>query len=136
MFQSTLPNGERPDDLIMLWTDAVYVSIHAPERGATWHPKRPGRMRIVSIHAPERGATRSLLIIVGSGKVSIHAPERGATAISDIFLLTPPVYAGILFSQLGFIILLLRFKVIYHQKTNILRANHSLISMGASSSQS
>ena len=83
---------------------AYWVSIHAPERGATprrhaRHHKRFGfnpRTRAgcdfhfgaaivvieVSIHAPERGATTGGRPEQLKKLVSIHAPERGATQLT------------------------------------------------------
>ena len=82
----------------------VYVSIHAPTRGATWILRLRARLAGVSIHAPTRGATLWLCLIVpvvafqstrprGARRkfdlqmthfraVSIHAPTRGATALA------------------------------------------------------
>ena len=63
----------------------LWVSIHAPVRGATLTSSPPTRLvgpTTVSIHAPVRGATANepcgdfTLAIV----VSIHAPVRGATS--------------------------------------------------------
>ena len=58
----------------------LFVSIHAPVRGATfilsWTILLPG----VSIHAPVRGATAATLDSLMGLSVSIHAPVRGATA--------------------------------------------------------
>ena len=79
----------------------IYVSIHAPTRGATaMGCKNPSGIS-VSIHAPTRGATRKEFESLTDkefqsthphgvrpyrqlgrrvrGKVSIHAPTRGAT---------------------------------------------------------
>ena len=58
----------------------LYISIHAPARGATrCQAVRSSRMAI-SIHAPARGAT---LTAYTKGEdiaeISIHAPARGAT---------------------------------------------------------
>ncbi len=55
-FQSTLPNGERL---------ALGQLVHL--------------FSLISIHAPERGATYERLIAVTVPGISIHAPERGAT---------------------------------------------------------
>ena len=59
----------------------LYVSIHAPARGATGRPGSPGYLvGLVSIHAPARGATPPAhLTVVTAEVVSIHAPARGAT---------------------------------------------------------
>ena len=55
-FQSTRPHGARPDEA-MHAHGRLIVSIHAPARGATWHPSPSPRTSGVSIHAPARGAT-------------------------------------------------------------------------------
>ena len=57
MFQSTPPRGGRrpiPKNPSAI----VYVSIHAPARGATTGGSNTYPRRFVSIHAPARGATR------------------------------------------------------------------------------
>jgi len=81
--------------------DLVYVSIHAPARGATHvarlnikyplfqsTPPHGGRQHLpplrlcschVSIHAPARGATLLSSVPLLPIIVSIHAPARGAT---------------------------------------------------------
>ena len=83
------------------WLRFVYISIHAPPRGATsvfWHcalityyfnsrPSARGDMRSenvliprsISIHAPPRGATNQPPRVTRIGIISIHAPPRGAT---------------------------------------------------------
>ena len=101
VFQSTLPRGERhgctwfpyrscyfnprshegsdaePKDtgLGMVW-----ISIHAPTRGATRCAGNNDQPGAISIHAPTRGATVSCrgddVLYLG---ISIHAPTRGAT---------------------------------------------------------
>ena len=57
----------------------LWVSIHAPTRGATHRAKAEAGCNIVSIHAPTRGATIRVLLRCHSSVVSIHAPTRGAT---------------------------------------------------------
>ena len=54
-FQSTRPYGARPRDISSRF---IYVSIHAPVRGATSARLSGCRLITVSIHAPVRGATR------------------------------------------------------------------------------
>ena len=79
----------------------LYISIHAPTRGATkWIPCC-GQSAHISIHAPARGATNSASMMSALslfqstlpqgerrlwicqcrvfGRISIHAPTRGAT---------------------------------------------------------
>ncbi len=57
----------------------VFVSIHAPARGATCGVCGTPARGNVSIHAPARGATTCRLDAAAYGQVSIHAPARGAT---------------------------------------------------------
>ena len=57
IFQSTLPRGERQDDLATV-ARIDKISIHAPARGATGDPTMQIEYMIsISIHAPARGAT-------------------------------------------------------------------------------
>ena len=57
VFQSTLPRGERQDDLATV-ARIDKISIHAPARGATGDPTMQIEYMIsISIHAPARGAT-------------------------------------------------------------------------------
>ena len=57
----------------------VWVSIHAPARGATEFLRDAAQSQRVSIHAPARGATGPHAVISRQRQVSIHAPARGAT---------------------------------------------------------
>ena len=84
--------------------ESVFISIHAPTRGATvadlsefWSGQRfqstlpqgerqcgitlYGPPTDISIHAPTRGATGDKLNNNADNLISIHAPTRGATAI-------------------------------------------------------
>ena len=100
MFQSTLPRGERPESrslvpgLAMFQSTLprgerhrvpsgpahhVFVSIHAPARGATPDRSPLHQPLNVSIHAPARGATAIMFGVLFVVVVSIHAPARGAT---------------------------------------------------------
>ncbi len=101
LFQSTHPRGVRPSCLVE-HIPTLWVSIHAPTRGATQHStpgsiETPGfnprthegcdihchlkcRAKQVSIHAPTRGATYRQHLWSYCRRVSIHAPTRGATA--------------------------------------------------------
>ena len=61
----------------------MWISIHAPARGATFGGKTyPFRVPI-SIHAPARGATVSKDPTPSTVFISIHAPARGATCTFD-----------------------------------------------------
>ena len=79
----------------------MFISIHAPTRGATFSPDSVRDFVTISIHAPTRGATSKIMQIWASQidfnprshegsdqmqlhrvlwwKISIHAPTRGAT---------------------------------------------------------
>ncbi len=77
-FQSTRPRGARRSSIYGT-RSRVYVSIHAPTRGATLEEINRGSSSRVSIHAPTRGATLDRPKLWGGIVVSIHAPTRGAT---------------------------------------------------------
>ena len=78
LFQSTLPRGERPPD-ILIHSDDVGISIHAPARGATMSMNTNVQNNLISIHAPARGATDKEAQVTQTLWISIHAPARGAT---------------------------------------------------------
>ena len=59
LFQSTLPRGERLF-VRFRFSDVSEISIHAPARGATDHAISALRYAYISIHAPARGATSIL----------------------------------------------------------------------------
>ena len=63
--------------------DNVFVSIHAPARGATGFWALQEAQLRVSIHAPARGATGDFGDFHEYIEVSIHAPARGATDVSN-----------------------------------------------------
>ena len=56
IFQSTLPRGERRVTLV-LKPSFIWISIHAPARGATFSILSGLCLFGISIHAPARGAT-------------------------------------------------------------------------------
>ena len=58
---------------------AVYISIHAPARGATAQDAAWFHTHMISIHAPARGATGIVKNGLDLHNISIHAPARGAT---------------------------------------------------------
>ena len=100
-FQSTLPRGERPNTHLSASGTEIYfnprsregsdsvgctvqsrhqrISIHAPARGATYHPFFSNSPFFNSIHARAWGATYNLYPENDSINISIHAPARGAT---------------------------------------------------------
>ena len=100
---------ERSDSRRFVWRLLLFISIHAPTRGATGVPAGVSfRMGKISIHAPTRGATKtadqtSRRLSFQSTlpreerrhkprglhrpDISIHAPTRGATMeqLRDVF---------------------------------------------------
>ena len=101
LFQSTLPQGERRRDKMII-VDFKDISIHAPTRGATETLNLSYPEVFISIHAPTRGATvpiplkiqvelafqstlpqgerlRFPMCLYYLFTISIHAPTRGAT---------------------------------------------------------
>ena len=106
-FQSTPPQGGRPT-MVNKPFMGIWVSIHAPTRGATDRdalvcgtdqfqstPPQGGDLvercslskPLVSIHAPTRGATQCRCRHRPCIDVSIHAPTRGATLYITISLI-------------------------------------------------
>ena len=77
-FQSTLPRGERQQGTSSSGL-GVFISIHAPTRGATTHFYNSMQFYYISIHAPTRGATPYYTPPRHLCQISIHAPTRGAT---------------------------------------------------------
>ena len=78
---------------------SLFVSIHAPMRGATFDVADLIGVVSVSIHAPMRGATFDVADLIGVVSVSIHAPMRGATGKSDHWIarnigFNPRAHAG------------------------------------------
>ena len=57
----------------------VYVSTHAPVKGATGGYSGWSTAKVVSTHAPVKGATRLKELEKTMGGVSTHAPVKGAT---------------------------------------------------------
>ena len=81
-FQSTRPRGARQRESRPSGKLNLFQSTRP--RGA----RRAGRVRVrrrvwVSIHAPARGATQSAPQTILRSAVSIHAPARGATECAD-----------------------------------------------------
>ena len=77
-FQSTHPRGVRRSNLISIKA-GLFISIHAPARGATNQMSNLFKTVIISIHAPARGATIRGISYKYVLAISIHAPARGAT---------------------------------------------------------
>ena len=57
----------------------VFISIHAPAKGATLPPYHEHPRQAISIHAPVKGATLPSLLSQRKRGISIHAPVKGAT---------------------------------------------------------
>ena len=77
-FQFTpLREGRRTNDSVTFL--CVYISIHAPPRGATGSALLAAGASAISIHAPPRGATGVSFSCLLWLSISIHAPPRGAT---------------------------------------------------------
>ena len=112
-FQSTLLQEERlciGNDII----NEIFISIHAPTRGATANRSQQLPFCFISIHAPTRGATetkvfqKSIAVFQSTllqeerlevkiytlpdGTISIHAPTRGATAVLVACRLLPEYF--------------------------------------------
>ena len=77
----------------------LYISIHAPTRGATRKVYADGCQAVISIHAPTRGAT----CLYGFGYmvifISIHAPTRGATVDHDTMVETILIFQSTLLQE-------------------------------------
>ena len=78
MFRSTPPRRGRHAAIGAL-ASPLFVSIHAPAKGATGHDLGEGLRKPVSIHAPAKGATSVPVSLEAGQIVSIHAPAKGAT---------------------------------------------------------
>ena len=82
-FQSTFPQGERPDSCI--WEFCVHkVSIHVPARGTTGNCGASSATGDVSIHVPARGTTCRSVPVHSVFNVSIHVPARGTTRTKSL----------------------------------------------------
>ena len=79
LFQSTLLQEERQVSPKAV-CKVMFISIHAPTRGATKSKRGTVLWVRISIHAPTRGATFSLFCQRIFINISIHAPTRGATS--------------------------------------------------------
>ena len=67
------------------WTvlPQVQISIHAPVKGATSSKSSSIRFSTISIHAPVKGATGGGQLDRVDILISIHAPVKGATMYGD-----------------------------------------------------
>ena len=57
----------------------IFISIHAPAKGATEDGDRIEVISRISIHAPAKGATTEFFEVGEGEEISIHAPAKGAT---------------------------------------------------------
>ena len=57
----------------------LYISIHAPAKGATAAFSASASIKRISIHAPAKGATSDENGMIEIHSISIHAPAKGAT---------------------------------------------------------
>ena len=93
IFQSTLPQRERPFGGAVDM-DCIFISIHAPAKGATGASDGEFNPYTISIHAPAKGATDLTPKQKAFADISIHAPAKGATAIfhkiMNYYCETPP----------------------------------------------
>ena len=62
----------------------LYISIHAPAKGATCHKRSHTLPSDISIHAPAKGATDYGTYHMPRMWISIHAPAKGATRFCPI----------------------------------------------------
>ena len=106
----------------------LFVSIHAPTKGATLSKDVQSSIRNVSIHAPTKGATYVYATNHVPWIVSIHAPTKGATAISaknsfqfsaeinklSFYILNFPLFPSPLFSTFHFICAYFRVRIPRH----------------------
>ena len=77
-FQSTLPQGERPS-LPFMYDGVVFISIHAPTRGATSNTRISSITDFDFNPRSHKGSDYSGFDDLLQKWISIHAPTRGAT---------------------------------------------------------
>ena len=66
--------------MLVVCVVCMYISIHAPAKGATCESLYIVISRLViSIHAPAKGATYVWQRTMDAYTISIHAPAKGAT---------------------------------------------------------
>ena len=75
---------ERSDIAKETYRPALFISIHAPTRGATMRSVTQKCINCISIHAPTRGATKNPQAVANNSNISIHAPTRGATVVITV----------------------------------------------------
>ncbi|QFG43888.1 hypothetical protein FSA31_1574 [Streptococcus mutans] len=61
----------------------IFISIHAPVKGATSDGKGGYAVSGISIHAPVKGATKTWRAECLKLIISIHAPVKGATNVTE-----------------------------------------------------
>ena len=60
---------------------SLWISIHAPAKGATYRTNLFWTYKLISIHAPAKGATETWDLPDYPCLISIHAPAKGATGV-------------------------------------------------------
>ena len=78
LFQSTLPREERQEHCLKVQKRAQDFNPRSHERSDTLQHFY-NYLIYISIHAPTRGATSSSYVQLYAKAISIHAPTRGAT---------------------------------------------------------
>ena len=78
IFQSTHPSGVRPVSVTIRSAFAIFQSTH-PSGVRHMASTLDHIGKFISIHAPQWGATRSLSRLEKTQPISIHAPQWGAT---------------------------------------------------------
>ena len=82
VFQSTRPHGARHVFCFYCFHFALFQSTR-PHGARLPNPRVRISVLYVSIHAPTRGATKELITQQHKIMVSIHAPTRGATSLTQ-----------------------------------------------------
>ena len=77
-FQSTLLQEERQKTLLVEWRFFLFQSTLLQEERHL-QSSEVKKQLYISIHAPTRGATKAESILLHDPPISIHAPTRGAT---------------------------------------------------------
>ncbi len=89
VFQSTLPQGERHCNVLLLSGNLLFQST-LPQGERLDTAMRQRLHHPISIHAPARGATPVRCPDIGRSQISIHAPARGATVFDNriVYIIT------------------------------------------------
>ena len=73
------------DSPVPTFDQVLFISIHAPAKGATFSSVYCLVPSFISIHAPAKGATSSNRCFKRRLHISIHAPAKGATIDRERF---------------------------------------------------